>query len=81
MWFDGYGRGHSDKNFEVGIMTENGISKKVFIATIGVQGIITMADGAEEKFRYALLVAGVIVFYKVLQFLIDWRNNGKTEKS
>ena len=47
-------------------MPENGISKKVFIATIDVQGIINMADGAEEKFKYAVLVAAVIVFYKTL---------------
>ncbi len=50
---------------------DNGVSKKLCITVIGVQAIIQMSADAPEKFKYALLVAGVIVFYKTLQFLID----------
>ncbi len=57
---------------------DNGVSKKLCITVIGVQAIIQMSADAPEKFKYALLVAGVIVFYKTLQFLIDRKKNGKT---
>ena len=57
-------------------MAETGISKKVFIATIGVQGIINMADGAEEKFKYAIVVGVIVIVFKVLQFLIDRKKEG-----
>ena len=50
---------------------DNGVSKKLCISIIGVQAIIQMSQDAPEKFKYALLVAGVTVFYKVLQYLID----------
>ena len=49
----------------------NGVSKKLCISIIGIQAIIQMSDGSVDKFRYALLIAGVIVVYKVIQFLID----------
>lgn len=52
-------------------MADNGISKKLCISIIGVQAIIQMSQDAPDKFKYALLIAGVIVFYKMLQFLID----------
>ncbi len=54
-------------------MADNGMSKKLFMGTIGVQAIVAMSVEATDKFKYALLVAGVIVFYKSLQFLIDRR--------
>lgn len=47
------------------------MSKKLCVVIIGVQAIIQMSEGAAEKFKYALLVAGLVVFYKTLQYLID----------
>lgn len=55
---------------------DNGVSKKLFIVVLGLQAIIQMSVDAPEKFKYALLVAGVIVFYKTLQFLIDRKKVG-----
>ncbi len=52
-------------------MADTGISKKLFIATIGVQGIVNMAEGAEQKFKYAIVVGIIVVVFKILQFLID----------
>ena len=52
-------------------MADNGMSKKLCALLLGLQAIIAMSADAEEKFKYALLVAGIIVFYKMLQFLID----------
>ncbi len=56
---------------EDGRIMDNGVSKKFCAVLIGVQAIITMSQDAAEKFKYALLVAGLVVFYKTLQFLID----------
>ncbi len=50
---------------------DNGMSKKLCALMLGLQAIIAMAATAEDKFKYALLVAGLIVFYKTMQFLID----------
>ena len=57
-------------------MTENGVSKKLCISIIGIQAIVQMANGAEDKFKFAILIAVVIAMYKVVQFMLD-RKKGK----
>ena len=60
-------------------MAENGVSKKLFMGTMVVQGIFGMAKDAppEKMFWYAIVVAVVAVVFQGLQFLIDRKNNGK----
>jgi hypothetical protein len=51
----------------------NGVSKKLCITLIGIQAIVQMAEGSPEKFKYAALVAGLIVIYKAVQAFLDWK--------
>ncbi len=55
------------------------MSKKLCALLLGLQAIIAMSADAQEKFKYALLVAGLIVFYKTLQYLSDRKTNGKDD--
>lgn len=54
-------------------MVENGVSKKLFMGTIVVQGIFAMAKDAppEKRFWYAIVVAVVAIVFQGLQFIID----------
>ncbi len=51
----------------------NGVSKKLFMGTMVVQGIFGMAKDAppENMFRYAIVVAVVAIVFQGLQFLSD----------
>ncbi len=64
------------------MMAENGVSKKLFMGTMVVQGIFGMAKDAppETMFWYAVVVAVVAVVFQGLQFVSDWkrRHNDKT---
>ena len=51
----------------------NGVSKKLCLTIIGIQAIIQMSDGSEDKIYYALIIAGLVVLYKVIQGVIDWK--------
>jgi hypothetical protein len=51
----------------------NGISKKLCIAMMSVQAIVTLAGtGDDDKFKYAILVAIICVVYKVAQVVSDF---------
>ncbi len=54
-------------------MAENGVSKKLFMGTMVVQGIFGMAKDAppEKMFWYAIVVAVVAIVFQGLQYLID----------
>ncbi len=54
-------------------MAENGVSKKLFMGTMVVQGVFAMAKDAppENMFRYAIVVAVVAIVFQGLQFFID----------
>ena len=49
----------------------NGVSKKLCISIIGIQAVIQMSGDSEDKFCYAVLIVGIVVVYKIIQFLID----------
>ncbi len=54
-------------------MADTGVSKKLFMGTMVVQGIFGMAKDAppENMFRYAIVVAVVAIVFQGLQFMID----------
>ena len=56
----------------------NGVSKKLFMGTMVVQGIFGMAKDAppEQLFWYAIVAAVVGIVFQGLQFWIDKRKNG-----
>ena len=49
----------------------NGVSKKLCITLIGVQAVVHLAQDAPDKTRYAVMVAAMIVVYKLVQCRID----------
>ena len=62
-------------------MADNGVSKKLFMGTMVVQGVFAMGKDAppEQMFRYAIVAASVAVVFQGLQFIIDWKKYGKQE--
>ncbi len=54
-------------------MAENGVSKKLFMGTMVVQGVFAMAKDAppDQMFWYAIVAASVAVVFQGLQFVID----------
>ena len=58
----------------------NGVSKKLCITIIGIQAIIHMSEGSEDKLYYALLIAGLVVVYKAVQAVMDWKKGRPDEQ-
>ncbi len=56
-------------------MAEKGVSKKLFMGTMIVQGVFAMAKDAppEQMFWYAIVAAAVGIVFQGLQFIIDWK--------
>ncbi len=54
-------------------MAETGVSKKLFMGTMVVQGIFAMSKDApsEHLFWYAIVAAAVATVFQGLQFVID----------
>ncbi len=52
----------------------NGVSKKFCICVLGINTIIGMSGGVEDKTMYAAMILGIVVVYKVVQAVIDWKN-------
>lgn len=52
---------------------DKGVSKKLFMGTMVVQGVFAMAKDApaEQMFRYAIVVAVVALVFQGLQYMID----------
>ncbi len=59
-------------------MADKGVSKKLFMGTMVLQGVFAMAKDAppEHMFRYAIVAAAVAVVFQGLQFLIDRKKEG-----
>ena len=57
---------------------DNGVSKKLFMGTMVVQGIFGMAKDAppEKMFWYAIVAAVVAIVFQGLQYLIDRKKYG-----
>ena len=51
----------------------NGVSKKLCVTMFGIQAILYMSQGSDDKLFFACLIAGVIVVFKVVQGFIDWK--------
>lgn len=49
----------------------NGVSKKLCIAGISIFAVSALAEGAENKLPYALIIGGICVIYKFVQGWID----------
>ncbi len=54
-------------------MADNGVSKKLFMGTMVVQGVFALAKDAppEQMFWYAIVAASVGIVFQGLQFLVD----------
>ena len=55
----------------------NGVSKKLCMTMAGVVVIGQMAEGAQDKLPYAIIVGVVCVAYKIAQTALDWKNRRK----
>ena len=53
-------------------MTDNGVSKKVHITGLCMSGVLGLAANAENKLRFALIVAGMFALYLIGQGFLDW---------
>ncbi len=51
----------------------NGVSKKLCITAAGIVAITQLADGAENKWPYAVVIGVMCVAYKMIQGWIDSR--------
>ena len=61
-------------------MNETGVSKKLFITVVCIQAIVQLADGAEDKWPYAIVVCCMFGMYKLAQTFLDWSKNGKEKE-
>ena len=57
-------------------MNDKGVSKKLFAFVISTQAVVGLAEGAEDKFKYACVIGGIFIVYKLAQGFIDWSKNG-----
>jgi len=48
-----------------------GISKKFCVTILGIQTIAQMSAKCENPFKYACLIAGIIIVYKAAQIFKD----------
>ncbi len=51
----------------------NGVSKKLCITAISITAIVQLADGAEDKWPYAIVIGCICIAYKLVQGWIDSR--------
>ncbi|KKK73872.1 hypothetical protein LCGC14_2889460 [marine sediment metagenome] len=54
-------------------MPDNGVSKKLCITAAGIIAVTQLADGAENKWPYAIVVCIMCVVFKIVQGWIDSR--------
>ena len=51
----------------------NGVSKKLCMTAAAILAVTQLSDGAEDKLPYAIIVAAIVVIYKLVQGWIDWK--------
>ena len=56
-------------------MTTQGVSTKLTMSIIGVQGILELGRDADCKFKFAVLIAAIVIVFKVSQLLSKKFNN------
>lgn len=52
-------------------MTDNGVSKKLCTAVLGITALTNLAEDAENKLPYAICIAVICIVYKVIQAVHD----------
>lgn len=59
----------------------NGIPKKLCVAIVGIQAVVTMSDEAEPKWPYVAAVVAICIVFKAVQAWLDKKesNNLKGE--
>lgn len=50
----------------------NGVSKKLCITAGGILAVTQLADGAPDKWKYAVLITVMVGIYKIVQGVIDY---------
>ena len=56
----------------------NGVSKKLCMTAAGIVAITQLADGATDKWPYAIVIGVICIVYKLVQGLLDWKSAEKT---
>lgn len=53
----------------------NGVSKKLCITAASIAAVVQLGSGVPdtEKWKFAAIVAGICVVYKVVQGVLDWK--------
>jgi len=52
----------------------NGVSKKLCITAASIIAITQLAEGAKDKWPYAIVIGCVCIAYKIVQGFIDYRS-------
>ena len=52
-------------------------SKKLFITVVTMQAVVGLAEDAQDKLKYAVIIGIIFLIYKAAQTFIDWSKNGK----
>ena len=58
-------------------MTDSGVSKKLVLAVVGIEGIVKLAEDAAIKWPYAFAVLAICIVFKLVQGFIDWNMKSK----
>ena len=59
-------------------MAENGVSKKLCMTAVSVAAIVSLAEGAEDKLPYVIVIGVLCVIYEVAQAYLDRKKNETT---
>ncbi len=53
----------------------NGVSKKLCITAASIAAVVQLSIDVEdgEKWKFALIIGGICVIYKIVQGFIDWK--------
>ena len=53
----------------------NGVSKKLCMTAVSIAAIAQLAQSAQDKLPYAIVIGVICVVYKLVQGFIDWKKN------
>ncbi len=51
----------------------NGVSKKLCMTAVSIAAVVTLAEDAPEKWKYAVIIAVICIVYKLVQGALDWK--------
>ncbi len=52
----------------------NGVSKKLCCTAAGIVAVVQLADGAADKWPYAIVIGVMCIVYKIVQAIADWKD-------